>query len=74
MIGGESIGEQNNPESEAGTTMKLTNRIPAHPTLSFASKCTKPELRRTLQGAGPLARLPPVLLDRTFAVPVHPPL
>src|ERR1019366_7161471 len=36
---------------------------PVHPAPSFASKCTKPELRRTRQGASPLARLPPVALD-----------
>jgi len=39
---------------------------------SFASLATKPELRRTAQGAGPLARLPAVALDRTSAVPVQP--
>lgn len=38
----------------------------------FASIATKPELRRTPQGAGPLARLPSVAPDRTSAVPVHP--
>jgi len=38
----------------------------------FASTATKPELRRTGQGAGPLARLPSVALDRTSAVPVQP--
>ena len=52
--------------------MRRTNHIPLHPALSFASMCTKPELRRTRQGASPLARLPSVALDRTFAVPVHP--
>jgi integrase len=38
----------------------------------FASTPTKPEQRRTRQGAGPLARLHSVALDRTFAVPVKP--
>lgn len=38
----------------------------------FASSASKPELRRTGQGASPLLRLPSVALDRTFAVPVQP--
>ena len=40
-----------------------TQHHPAHRASSFASKCTKPELRRTCQGASPLARLPSVALD-----------
>ena len=28
MMGGESMGEQNNPESEPGATMRRTNHIP----------------------------------------------
>jgi hypothetical protein len=36
---------------------------PEHPVASFASTRIKPELRRTRQGARPLARLPPVALD-----------
>jgi len=43
--------------------MKHLEQHPTHPTSSFASTGTKPELRRTRQGAGPLARLPPVALD-----------
>ncbi len=52
--------------------MKHLKQHPIHPTSSFASTGTKPELRRTCQGAGPLVQLSPVALDRTFAVPVQP--
>lgn len=51
--------------------MKRTNSTLQMP-LPFASIATKPELRRTGQGASPLSRLPSVALDRTLAVPVQP--
>ena len=52
--------------------MNDTNTKPLQASFPFASIASKPELRRTGQGAGPLARLPSVALDRTLAVPVQP--
>jgi excisionase family DNA binding protein len=52
--------------------MKCPNTTPLQTSFPFASLAMKPELRRTPQGASPLARLPSVALDRTFAVPVQP--
>jgi excisionase family DNA binding protein len=52
--------------------MKTPNTSPLQTSFPFASTATKPELRRTGQGAGPLTRLPSVAPDRTSAVPVQP--
>jgi len=52
--------------------MKAANTNSLQISFPFASTATKPELRTTRQGAGPLSRLPSVALDRTFAVPVQP--
>ena len=52
--------------------MKAPNTNSLQISFPFASTATKPELRRTGQGAGPLTRLPSVALDRTSAVPVQP--
>ena len=69
MIGTELIGEQ--PVQNPSQANEAREPHPVYPASSFASTGTKPELRRTCQGAGPLARLPTFALDRTFAVPVH---
>jgi hypothetical protein len=54
--------------------MKRTNNIRCIQCLLSLPPERKRNLRRTRQGAAPLARLPLVALDRAFAVSTKPPL